>query len=429
MRGTRISRKGSKTQRQDRKEEGFAFLRLGGFAAWREVWIWSAGAALLLLATLISSGSCAARQLPPPRSWKPDPSAIPIHPGQPPLIRILLALDFQTALIEGADQAAEIQVKALPNGIELQPLNPPGEAVFATGFRLEPEPSQMLRFNSRPYRGSIEVFINPLGSPLAVNEVSLEDYLKGVVPGEMGPDAFPQLEALKAQAVAARTYTISNLSRQAVLGFDLYGDVRSQVYPGPEAEHRLSNQAVEQTRGRIAAYQKKPILAMYSSTCGGTTAHYGEIFLAAPLPYLEGGVRCRDHSSPFREWEETIRLEEVQQQLDQYAGVGRLRRLLPGRRDATGRLVEMTFEGSSGSATLQGIRLRFALGLRSNWILSLEPHQDNSGWIESLRVRGRGWGHGVGLCQHGALEMAQRGSGYEEILRHYYPGAEILRRY
>src|SRR4051812_1807960 len=123
-----------------------------------------------------------------------------------------------------------------------------------------------VRLNGKAYRGKIEVFVNARGTLNVVNVVPLEDYLLGVVPSELG---LPQLEAQKAQAVAARTYAIANVGGFGKQGFDLVPTVWSQVYKGVSIETRMGTQAVQSTRGIIATYQGKPINALYTSTCGG----------------------------------------------------------------------------------------------------------------------------------------------------------------
>jgi stage II sporulation protein D len=155
-----------------------------------------------------------------------------------------------------------------------------------------------VRFNGKAYRGKIEVFVNSRGSLTAVNVVSLEDYLLGVVPRELG---LPQLEAEKAQAVAARTYAIANIDNFVNKGFDLMPTVQSQVYGGVSAETQMATQAVLGTRGIIATYKGKPINAMYTSTCGGRTENSENVF-DFNEPYLRG-VECslegHRHFDPF----------------------------------------------------------------------------------------------------------------------------------
>ncbi|HEX8264488.1 MAG TPA: SpoIID/LytB domain-containing protein [Pyrinomonadaceae bacterium] len=143
--------------------------------------------------------------------------------------------------------------------------------------------------NGKKYRGRIEVFVNNRGSLTVVNVVKMEDYLRGVVPNELG---FPSLEAQKAQAVAARTYAVRNIGQFATQGFDMLPTTRSQVYKGFSSEAAMGTRAVDETRGVIATYAGKPIIAYYTSTCGGRTENGENIFDEKESgPYLRG-VEC-----------------------------------------------------------------------------------------------------------------------------------------
>ena len=190
-----------------------------------------------------------------------------------------------------------------------------GEAVYVPGttrllldarapllFASDDEEQHPVRFNEKPYRGRLEVFANTRGTLTVVNVVPLEDYVRGVVPNELSPGGWPQLEALKAQAVAARTYAVSNLGRFAAQGFDLTPDTRSQVYGGRSTEHPLTDRAVRETAGRIATYRGVPINALYTSTCGGRTEDAENIFGGPPVPYLRGrecALETHEHFAPF----------------------------------------------------------------------------------------------------------------------------------
>lgn len=160
------------------------------------------------------------------------------------------------------------------------------------------ERSNPVRLNGKAYRGRLEVFVNSRGSLSIVNVVPLEEYLLGVVPSELG---LPQLEAQKAQAVAARTYAIANIGGYGNQGFDMVPTVWSQVYKGVSIETKMGTQAVQATRGIVATYHGKPINALYTSTCGGRTEDSENIFDKAE-PYLRG-VECslesHLHFDPF----------------------------------------------------------------------------------------------------------------------------------
>lgn len=168
----------------------------------------------------------------------------------------------------------------------------------AVSFGSLNERANPVRYNGKAYRGRIEVFVNARGSLTVVNVVPLEEYLLGVVPAELG---LPQLEAQKAQAVAARTYAIANIGTYGRQGFDMVPTVWSQVYKGVSIENRMGTQAVRETRGIVAVYNGKPITAYYTSTCGGRTENSENVFDHAE-PYLRG-VECslegRRHFEPF----------------------------------------------------------------------------------------------------------------------------------
>jgi stage II sporulation protein D len=151
-------------------------------------------------------------------------------------------------------------------------------------------PGGTVEVNGLPYRGTLEVRL--LGDSLKViNRLPVEEYLKGVVPNEMGPGVYPELEALKAQAVAARTYIAANRGQFSESGFDICDSPSCQVYKGFSSEHPLTNRAVEETAGMIASFGGAPIKALYTSTCGGHTEDGVNVFADQKGPYLKG-VPC-----------------------------------------------------------------------------------------------------------------------------------------
>src|SRR6516165_8972033 len=170
-----------------------------------------------------------------------------------------------------------------------------------------------IEFENRTYRGTIEVFGNARNTFTVVNELPLEQYLLGVVPNELSPTTFGQIEALKAQAVAARTYVVRNLGQYKNEGYDICSTDACQVYQGQGSENPLSTQAVMETRGVIATYQDKPINALYSSTCGGRTEDAENIF-DEKLPYLISTVCEYKHPQPipfatsrsFPDWKDAV---------------------------------------------------------------------------------------------------------------------------
>jgi stage II sporulation protein D len=152
-------------------------------------------------------------------------------------------------------------------------------------------PDGGIRVEGRRYRGRVLVYLNDRGSLNVVNELALEDYLRGVVPREMGPELYGRIESLKAQAVAARSYTLYNLGEFVGEGYDLCATPRCQVYGGMEAEHPLSDRAIAETAGQVLLFDGKPIDALYTSTCGGHTEDVRVVFPDKDHPYLKG-VPC-----------------------------------------------------------------------------------------------------------------------------------------
>ncbi|HTF37347.1 MAG TPA: SpoIID/LytB domain-containing protein, partial [Blastocatellia bacterium] len=153
-----------------------------------------------------------------------------------------------------------------------------------------------VRIGNRDYRGEIHVILNPRGRINVVNALPLEEYLRGVVPMELSPGSYPEIEALKAQAVAARSYALAHLGQHRDEGFDLVDDTRAQVYGGLSAERELTNRAIYETRGIAAVFPSEdgklaPIEALYTANCGGRTENNDEVFGGKPLPYLRA-VAC-----------------------------------------------------------------------------------------------------------------------------------------
>jgi stage II sporulation protein D len=164
--------------------------------------------------------------------------------------------------------------------------------VSPTGFLFVPAtPANFLRLDGKPYRGVLDVILNKSGRITVVNQLGMEEYLFGVVPSELSPSRFPEFDALAAQSIAARTYALKNLGRFRNDGFDLTADVRTQVYGGVGAERQPTNEAVQKTAGFALYYEGNLIDAMYTSTCGGRTEDFSNVFDSAPVPYLRS-VAC-----------------------------------------------------------------------------------------------------------------------------------------
>jgi stage II sporulation protein D len=480
--------------------------------------------------------------------------------------------------------------------------------VIPDGARARIEPTGTpLEIEARAYRGALEVFGNARNTLTVVNELPLEEYLLGVVPNELNPATFDQIEALKTQAVAARTYIQRNMGQYKKEGFDICATDACQVYFGTLTEHPLATRAVSETRGVVATYDGMPINALYSSTCGGRTENAENIF-GEKVPYLVSTACAYKHPQPmpFRttrsiaDWKDGVlavarvsnfseaarfmgladrgeppsmdppalasfirqtffpmvltssdlsfvneqgilpaggsparaellfRLIDKKSAFEWQQGVlvswnGQTMRLLVGgqpkelslspdvlvyqrvgderlaQREGSwigGELVDFRAEGNtipmlvyrinfanpaadrysrlalwqvhktkteldaafkplaigefsdlrivergpserpvnteiigtSGRRTVPALRLRTLLGLRDS-LFSYDIERNTAGGVLGATFFGRGWGHGVGMCQVGAYGMALDGATYEEILKKYYTGIELKKLY
>jgi stage II sporulation protein D len=472
--------------------------------------------------------------------------------------------------------------------------------------RIEP-PAAPLEIDTRAYRGALEVFGNTRRTLTVVNELPMEDYLRGVVPNELSPTTFGQPEALKAQAVAARTYIQRNRGQFSKEGYDVCATDSCQVYFGARTEDPLATQAILDTRGVVATYEGKPINALYSSTCGGRTEDAEHIF-NEKVPYLvsttceykhpkpqlfattrsipswKDGVlavasvstfsdaarfagvpergepastepvalatfirqtfypavltasdlafvndqgiipagssvtlqeilfRLVDRKSAF-EWQqgvlvsrngETLRLlvngqpkeftlnpdaliyqrigderialregswiggelidfraegtaipmlvyrinfanpaadrysrlalwqvRKTKAELDtafRSLAIGEFTDMRVIQRGASERPISTEIVGSTGRAAVPALRLRTLLSLRDS-LMSYDIERNAAGAVVGMTFFGRGWGHGVGMCQVGAYGMALDGATFDEILKKYYNGIELAKLY
>jgi stage II sporulation protein D len=216
------------------------------------------------------------------------------------------------------------------------------------------------------YRGRM-VLTRDGGGVLAVNHVSLEHYLYGVVPAEM-PASWPA-EALKAQAIVARSYALT--SRSTGLPWDVFADVRSQVYRGVLAEIAASTAAVRATRGQVVTVGGEVAQTFFFSTSGGRTAANEEGFGGSPIAYLRSVDDPYDNESPVHTWTARFTRREAQRKLGSLVS-GRLQGLEVATRSPSGRAATVLVRGSGGDRTVSAASVRTALGLRSTWLERIE---------------------------------------------------------
>jgi stage II sporulation protein D len=619
-------------------------------------------------AQVIAGQAASVTRLTPYVKWNPQSRTYQVRLGDVPAREEAVRVVAQLAaagiaggwVVEEPSRVAGGKLRLVETGEEL-----------STVTILPTSSGSALRVDGDAYRGAVEVLANDEGALTVVNLINLEQYLQGVVPNELSPIAFPALEALKAQAVAARTYALRNRGQFESRGYDICATPACQVYRGKDTETELSDQAVQETAGLVATWRGSLINALYTSTCGGHTEDGANIFTGEPTPYLKGvaclpersafatlkaraslgqssstpdaallaalgildetsgpavalaaparpgdlhawvgrlaialhrepcvvepepvslarrgsffryvvdtlcwrdrerllapgdveyllqledkaafaddaerraaallvqenvlspfadntlrpnepvsrlqaiellarmanrsappellqaefreltptgmlilkageeertlglavgarlfrsldgsrlaaseltlasGDRVRavlrqgqiaylegeqsrlgpsaDRSSKFYRWEVRMTPAEVAEKISRYGTVGTVEDVLPRRLGVSGRVVEMTVRGSEGELPLEGLKIRWALGLREN-LFVVDRERDARGAVTRFVFTGKGWGHGVGLCQVGAFGMAQAGATFDAILKHYYRGISV----
>src|SRR3990170_2400770 len=282
-----------------------------------------------------------------------------------------------------------------------------------------------LQAGPRRYRGAIELRRAPEGKLTAINELDVEQYLYGVL--KMEVDAGWPAEALKAQAVAARTLALQSLGRFAAEGYDLRATTDSQVYGGINAEDPRTTAAVDATRGVVMTYAGRPIFAAHHSDSGGATES-SEFVWGQPYPYLRGVPDPYGQDYPGREWLSRIDIPTLE------ARLVRAGKPVPGitgvavtATSPSGRALTVRVTGASGALDLRATDLRTILGvtfLRST-LLAVRLTRDE---VPAVEFQGRGSGHGVGMSQWGARGQALLGRTYPEILGFYYQGVQVETR-
>jgi len=277
-----------------------------------------------------------------------------------------------------------------------------------------------IKVNGKRYRGEIEI-VRDKASLLLINELNLEDYLVGLINQEIS-SRWP-MEAVKAQAVVARTYAFYQKKNRKYPMYDLESTVTSQVYSGIESEDELARQAVKETEGEAAYYNGEMIQALYHSSCGGKTEDALEVW-GKEIPYLKSIKDPHCTEAPNYFWQYTIDLNGLRDRLRRFnSGIGNIESVSILKRSSSGRVTRISIRHSKGSFVLEGKDFREALGYENirSTDFTLKIKED------SVYLAGSGGGHGVGMCQWGAKGMAEDGKSYKDILQWYYPGVTIKR--
>lgn len=265
--------------------------------------------------------------------------------------------------------------------------------------------------NGAHYSGNLEVWKGDKGL-YTINEIPIEEYIENVVAAEIGTSW--EIEAVKAQAVISRTYAVYKIMQSENSRFNITSSVLHQAYKGNNTQVQISY-AVRETKGEILTYNGKPIEAFYHSTCGGKTEDPAEVF-GRSYPYLKP-VESACPLSPYWSWERKIPVAEIEKAVN----IKGLKKITINSLTSTNRVRDIHIESETGKTIIKATELRKLLGW--NRLPSTNFHMSKTG--ASMIFEGKGYGHGVGLCQWSALQMAKEGKKYREILSFFYPGTKI----
>ncbi|MCB9771201.1 MAG: SpoIID/LytB domain-containing protein [Candidatus Omnitrophica bacterium] len=352
-----------------------------------------------------------------------------------PLIRIAIAKDIDAVEIQmtGAYEILNpLTRESLESGMKFTPtvvtkgksglmLGNKQFAVNRIRFYCRRDVTVGVNNKERRYRGFVDVVVTPNNKLLVINQLEVEDYIKGVLYHEVS-NRWP-MEALKVQAVAARSYALYQIKASVTRDFDVTNDIYSQVYGGRNSERYRTNLAVDGTKGEVLMFQGKVLPAYFHATCGGHTENSKELWPRESLSPLEGirCIYCRE--SPHYFWKRNLQLKEIQEKLNAKGlKIGLIDDIAVTQRNRSERILTLIITDKQGQQlTISGKDFREIVG--PNIIRSNNYYVVMQGYY--CDFFGKGWGHGVGMCQWGAQGMATQGYHYDKILQFYYPGSTI----
>ncbi|HET7563882.1 MAG TPA: SpoIID/LytB domain-containing protein [Gemmatimonadaceae bacterium] len=409
-----------------------------------------------LAGVLLLAGACV--------GGRPGPGS-PVSPsrGGGHIVRIALATSASRVVLSATgdwqlenEGGARMRLRAS----DAWPISRDGSFLYAAGSGGDRDASRASAFtargasdgafitvNGKRYRGEIRVTPTDKGL-LVVNRVPVEDYLRGVVPLEIGERRSDERAAVEAQAVAARSYAYSHMTDTASRSYDMVSTVMDQAYGGVSAETRSTDAAVAETGGIVLTYNGRIINAPYHSSCGGTTAAPSEVWSGGhDEPYLvpvsdriPGTNRYYCDISPTFRWTRTYDGKQLSTVLEQYlrayvtvsGSVGAVRQVKIDGTTPSGRVRSLTITTDRGTYTLHGGEIRFVLRSLDGDVLrstsfTVKSDRASDGHLARLTLNGTGNGHGIGMCQWGAIGRARAGQDYQTILHTYYPGTVLAR--
>jgi len=312
--------------------------------------------------------------------------------------------------------------------------------------------------NPRTYSGSLRLQPNAYGTYTLVNQVPIETYLRGVVPHEIGPNA--PYGAVEAQTIIARTYALRNLRRFVADNYELCADTHCQVYKGLTGTVAMADQAIASTKGKVLTYNNELVDALYSSTTGGVTAPFEDVWNGTERPYLKTLVDSPNSvwnlaqkpladEQNFRQfinlkqgfnetgrdafrWRYTSSLEQITKFLQAYlqknhpylANFRSISQMQVTKRSPSGRILQLAVQTDRGIIEIDKNEVRSAFEPPLSTLFYLEPITENK-TLKGYAFVGGGFGHGVGLSQYGSHNLAKIGWSGEKILSFYYPGTQL----
>ena len=309
------------------------------------------------------------------------------------------------------------------------------------------DPAAPVQVNGRSYRGSL-LFEATDSATLVINVVPVEQYLRGVVPPEIGARPATDVAAVEAQAVVARSFAFERMNTNLRRRYDLTSLELDQVYGGIDAESAQGDAAISATRDLVLSYNGRAIGALYHAVCGGNTSSAGDVWKSGDVPYLQGvsdrvpgSDRAYCDLAPRFQWERSFTAAALRDAAARYlrqyvpmptGSVGSVREVQIAAHTSLGRVAALSIVTEQGAYRLRGNDIRYVLrGLGGDLLpstyFSLEPVVGRDGMLTQLAIRGRGNGHGVGLCQWGAIGRARAGQDVRTILRAYFPATELAR--
>jgi SpoIID/LytB domain protein len=383
--------------------------------------------------------------------------------NQDPVLSGRGEITFQAVMATEASADANAEGGISTEGAIIKSVSAAGICSRSGPFRLLPGgPNQVMVYAGKRYRGLAEVRLNGKGQLAIINVLPLEQYLYGVINCEM--PAGWSAEALKAQAVVARTYALKNAGKHQVEGFNLCSDVHCQVYGGLDREHPNGIRAVRETAGEILAWNGQPIDSVFHASCGGYTEDAANVW-AGEVPYLKA-VPCSTDDpaslkfpldSLYREfvligpwlsdypqalcrrsrvyrWRQVLTMPQAEKLLRDKVpllsgrnGTGKLMDIRVTERSPAGRATAVEVVCNNGNYKVERDRIRSFLGGLKSTLFIIRTVYDKEGRARAFGFEGGGWGHGVGLCQTGADGLARAGWKYDAILKHYYQGVSLVK--